>query len=55
MNRKLVSVLARDVLGVVGVGCVVYGVGQWSGPAAWVLAGLAMTAAAVALSRRGAS
>jgi hypothetical protein len=31
---------ARDVLGLLGVGSLLYGVGQWSAPAAWVLGGL---------------
>lgn len=43
--------LARNLLGLGGVGCVVFGVHQLFAPAAWILAGAIMTAAAVALSR----
>jgi hypothetical protein len=43
-----------DVLALIGFVCVVYGVSQWSGPAAWIMAGglLIAVAVKVALSQK---
>ena len=42
-----------DALGVAGVLALIYGVSLWSGPAAWVTAGVLMIAAATAPLRKG--
>jgi len=38
---------ADDGVALAGFVCIVYGVGQWSGPAAWVIAGSLLIAVAV--------
>ena len=45
MKRLAGLVDGRDVLGVIGVGALVYGIGLWSVPAAWMtFGGLALLA-----------
>jgi hypothetical protein len=47
--RKWFAALdGSDVLGVGGFGAALYGVAQWSAPAAWVCGGLVLMAVAIA-------
>lgn len=47
LRKVLAGIGVDDVVGTAGSACVLYGVGQWSGPAAWVLAGLGLVTLAV--------
>lgn len=53
MKRLAGVVDARDVLGVIGVGALVYGISLWSVPAAWAtFGGLALVAWAMPYVRQ---
>lgn len=45
--RHFVFTYADDLLAWAGTGCVLYGVAQWSRPAAWVTAGIILLALAL--------
>lgn len=44
--------VAIDIIGVLGFGSIVYGVHQWSAPAAWVVGGAIAVILAWGLSRK---
>ena len=53
VRKALAAIDASDVLALVGVAAVEYGVSAWSGPAAWVVGGLLLIAVAMGPSLRG--
>ena len=55
MRRLWAAVDATDLLGLMGVGAVEYGVSCWSVPAAWVLGGVLLMAVAIRANIRGGS
>jgi hypothetical protein len=50
-----VPTLLRDLVGIAGAGSIVYGIWQIYVPAAYIAAGLMMSAAALILARRASS
>lgn len=47
MRGPLTGMDVYDVLGLGGASALLYGVSQWSGPAAWVLAGIGLLTLAI--------
>lgn len=49
---KAVPIMLCDLCGLAGIAAIVHGVAMWSEPAAWIVGGLALFAAAVFWARR---